>query len=592
MALCASSVVLVLSGVAVIVNVWGTTSAVSTVPTRVPFVRRVASAPSNSALHAGDLIDLRTLSVSDRLAWALAAYHRGQPIPLTVTRNGQPLAVTITAGAAQYFGVPFTSLASWPYWLAVVGSLWMLAFAALVAWHRADSSEARVLALLLLLLPLGVSLTNWRFGPPVLIALLDVAGTLCYAVSAALLATYAMLFDRPSRVRTLLAWSTYVLWALVVLQVSAWVFSWSTMALDPSGVLLSPSTVNAASAVGYLLPLLCAGFAIADTRGAERARLSWTMASLGTLYVLSAAGYLLQAVAPEQVGITYMLDNASLFIAPLGLTYALLGRKLLDVGFALNRAAIFTGVSVIVVGVFVLVEWVLGEWLQNASHAANVAVSGSLALVLGFSVRFVHGRVEHIVDNVFFRKRHENEAALRAFAHEAGYINRPDALIARTIAVIERHADASYVQLAIGDGRGRYGDVDANDPTIVALRAWSRPVDLHGLETALRGDLAFPMVARGTLVGALVLGPKRSGETYAPDESDAIMQIAHSTAASLAVLERNPAAFDNAVEDIRKQISAIASDIADLRKVSQHNGVSAARNPIASTKEQCDPKDA
>lgn len=44
------------------------------------------------------------------------------------------------------------------------------------------------------------------------------------------------------------------------------------------------------------------------------------------------------------------------------------------------------------------------------------------------------------------------------------------------------------------------------------------------------------MVARGRLVGALVLGPKRSAETYAPDESKAIAQLAHSIAGALDVL--------------------------------------------------------
>ncbi len=42
------------------------------------------------------------------------------------------------------------------------------------------------------------------------------------------------------------------------------------------------------------------------------------------------------------------------------------------------------------------------------------------------------------------------------------------------------------------------------------------------------------MIARGRLVGALVLGPKRSGESYAPDESHAMMHLAHSVGGALA----------------------------------------------------------
>jgi hypothetical protein len=43
----------------------------------------------------------------------------------------------------------------------------------------------------------------------------------------------------------------------------------------------------------------------------------------------------------------------------------------------------------------------------------------------------------------------------------------------------------------------------------------------------LNGEFAYPMLARGRLVGALVLGPKSTGEPYAPDESAAIAQLAH-----------------------------------------------------------------
>lgn len=43
-------------------------------------------------------------------------------------------------------------------------------------------------------------------------------------------------------------------------------------------------------------------------------------------------------------------------ISPAVLTYAQLNRRLLDIGFALNRAAVFTGVSLVVDGIFVLAE--------------------------------------------------------------------------------------------------------------------------------------------------------------------------------------------------------------------------------------------
>ena len=119
--------------------------------------------------------------------------------------------------------------------------------------------------------------------------------------------------------------------------------------------------------------------------------------------------------------IIYAIKNFSFPIAAIGLTYALLGHRLLDVGFALNRAAVFAVLSLLVVGAFTLAEWGLGGWLASASRSTNVLVSASLALALGLAIHPIQRLTDRFVDNVFFRKRHEAEIALRAFAKEAAF---------------------------------------------------------------------------------------------------------------------------------------------------------------------------
>ena len=136
-----------------------------------------------------------------------------------------------------------------------------------------------------------------------------------------------------------------------------------------------------------------------------------------------------------------------------------------------------------------------------------------------------------MLDQVFFRKRHEDEAAIRAFADEAAEVTDDATLMRGTRETLETRADASFVILAMDDGAGCYGNASASDPAIIALRDRHRVLDLQTLSTELRGEFAYPMIARGQLVGALVLGPKRSGECYAPDESRAIMHLAITSAA-------------------------------------------------------------
>jgi hypothetical protein len=256
------------------------------------------------------------------------------------------------------------------------------------------------------------------------------------------------------------------------------------------------------------------------------------------LFYLVSVVYIVASLASNQLSpaVGRYIDNGTQFLTPFAIGYALLNRRLLDIGFVINQAAIFSGVSIIVVGLFMLSEWVLGTWFSRVSHMTNLEVSAALVVGLGFSVRAIHARVERVLDKMFFRKRHEDETAIRSFADEAAEVTDDATLVWRAKETLETYADASFVTLAVGDGAGHYGDVSENDPAIVALRERHKVLDLQTLSTALRGEFAYPMIARGQLVGALVLGPKRSGESYAPDESHAIMQLAHEVGSALHIL--------------------------------------------------------
>ncbi len=279
---------------------------------------------------------------------------------------------------------------------------------------------------------------------------------------------------------------------------------------------------------------------------------------------------LLVAVAPAQGSWYYgvpgiVLYNISLAVAPVGLSYAVLSRRILDIGFVINRAAVYTGASAIVLGAFVLMEWILGDWLQRANHTTNVLVGAALALMLGFSVRFVHARVDHVIDRVFFRKRHECEQALRDFAREAAYITESTTLINRTIAILEERARAAFADILLDDRSGRYGSNAENDPAIVRLRATPKVLELHGLDSALQGDLAFPMVARGRLVAVLIVGPQKSGDSYAPDEISAIAQVAQSVGNALDVLASEQGAQSELLVAIRALHQAILERLPERR---------------------------
>lgn len=525
------------------------------VPTTVaPFVDRFdtvtpGSVAQRSGMRAGDEIDLLRMTPAARY-YVRNELLANKPIQLAVRRDGVERVVTVVP--EPYTQTPFWQQTQW--WLAWafwIGSAFSLCIAALLVWRRPDSGEVRLLALTLILIQLGENLfpingfiTPWLTFD---VALNYVAQFL-FCVGIALLAGYALLFGRPvSRVRTILTWLAY---AAAFLSALVWTEAAQGGpgpggALGIAGLLSGALDIHAWLATKPLLlfltvvgpsalALLCATLAIRAAGGGERQRVAWATGSLAILYIFGIAT--VQSYFTTNSVVFYWILNVCWVIAPCGLAYALLSRRLLDVGFVLNRAAVFTGVSILVVGSFTLAEWALAGWLTTAGRVANVAVSAAIALALGLSLHQIHARVDRFVDRVFFRKRHEDEDALKRFAREVAFITDADVVIRRATETLARHADAASADFVLDDGAGHYGEVDENDAALVTMRASHEVVDLRLVDSALVGEFAYPMLARGRLIGALVIGAKASGEPYAPDESVAIAQLAHGVGIALDLL--------------------------------------------------------
>ena len=513
-----------------------------------PYLLRVTSALPESKLQRGDLIDLGTLSAGDRYRYATRPVSN-QHLLLPIRRDAQRLTVQIEAGSS--FDRLFSATTQRKFSLAAawLGELWLLLFAAVIAWRRPDLVVARLLSCVLCALILGDMFfqTNWtsRWLPLDLCA--HEISALAYPLAIALLATYLSRFGRPlSPLRQALTWGAYgVAGCWMVLGTAEIAF-----ALWPAGffgayILTTPALDVVADGLNRFAVLVCSIAAIARTRGRDRAAIVLTTASFFPLYVGDALDQFSTSFDLQTRPLFHDISNIALLLVPIGLTYSVIGRRLLDIGFVLNRATIFAGVSLLVFAAFSLLEWALGGWLSTMSRTTNLVVSAFAALALGLSLRPIHGRVERVVDRVFFRKRNEDERALRRFAHEAAYFTDSDVLIRQTQQIVVDHAGASKVTIALDDSAGSYGTFAENDPAIVALRAWRKPVDLHDLDTTMRGEFAYPMVARGRLVGALVVGAKHNDDSYAPDESNAIARIALGVGNALDVLAARPDATND-----------------------------------------------
>jgi hypothetical protein len=447
-------------------------------------------------------------------------------------------------------------------------------FATLIAWRGADQPQMRLLSLWIVSFAFTGAIINFATPWAWVYVLQNIATSVVGPLSVALLAAFASGFARPlSRLRRITQWLCFTFLAISVAISLVGTAGLISLRFDPIPLVAgSAGLVSVAAAV--LLAVLCGLLAVGASRGIERQRAVWTLVPLAAFFCVFIIG--LFATASSSYADTIVVGIVSalvLLTAPVALTYAALSRRLIDVGFFLNRAAVFTIVSAIVIGAFILVEWAASAWLANAAHITSAFAGMLVALGLGISLRYIHEYVERFVDHVFFRKRHEDELALRRFAHEASYISDRSTLLERAVQTVKEHTNADDVAILARDGEAVYAfasngqgsHVSENDPGVIALRAWNKPIDLHAFpKSQLRGDFAFPMTSRGKLVGALVCGQKRDGEAYAPDESEALLALAHGVGTALDTLSSHGG---SAMEAIRETQALM---LTELQKLNAH----------------------
>jgi hypothetical protein len=516
---------------------------------------------ARAGLRRGDLIDIRPNTLIER--YFLFA------VPL----NGRALNLSVHSGSLQkkLTVIPRAPILTWSFWLSTFAALWLLLFATLIAWRGANLPQMRLLALWIATFVFTGALigfaTPWAWA----YVLQYISASVVGPSSVALLAAFASGFAQPlSRPRRITQWLCYTFLAIFTAISLIGTVGLITLRFDPLPFVEgNAGLVSVAAAV--LMAALCGLLAVAASRGVERQRAVWTLVPLAAFFCFFILGLIATSSSSYTNTIVVgLVSTLVLLTAPVALTYAALSRRLIDVGFVLNRAAVFTIVSAIVIGAFILAEWAAGAWLASTTRTASAFIGMVVALGLGVSLRYIHRYVERFVDRVFFRKRHEDESALRRFAHEASYISDRATLLDRAVQTVKEHTSADDAAILVRNGTASYAfatdaqraEVSENDPGIVALRAWNKPIDLHAFsDSQLRGEFAFPMISRGDLVGALICGAKRDGEAYAPDESAALLALAHGVGTALDTLSSRS---NGAIESIRETQALMLQELQHL----------------------------
>ena len=489
-------------------------------------------------MQAGEHIDLTKQSPATRIAIA-QLHSSGQLLPL-----GQVYTFTIRRGIALR-AVPVRSI-SWKAapglglvaWLRIFEGLFSGAIALAAVWRGRDRAAAGLALFSIAFLVALAATTTPSKGAVGLAALLG-AWTLFLLARVGLYGMAESMVDAALSSRARLYWRGSFLLLLGAAAINAlggpfiyFATGWAELLRPQYGIVVTAS---------YLVPVALLFVSYHRAEATQRLRLRWMVWS-GAMLVVGIALSNTQVLAPPA---TRAATAFTVAFALVGFLYAILRHRVVDVRILFSRTLVYAVTTSLVLGLFALLESLIER--AALGHDTSLALELAVPLGLGVSLSTVHRRIDDTVDRLIFRRQYREEVALRRFASESGFVTRPETLLDLTVDQLRLHVGAPWVAFYeyTPDGYTRVrqrGEQDlplsvaTDDLALVRLRAHDSEVDLHEAPSGLgRDGYAFPLRARGHLLGVLLVGP-RPGERYAAEERELIAHVAHAVGASLFAL--------------------------------------------------------
>jgi hypothetical protein len=262
----------------------------------------------------------------------------------------------------------------------------------------------------------------------------------------------------------------------------------------------------------------------------RRERLRWLFVGFGfglinfcMFVVFGATG--LTSSATVAVGV---VSDALGATAMLILAYAILRHRVIDVGFAVNRALVFAAFTGLLLVSFGIVEWLIDHFVRFENRERSVLLDGTIAVALYVVFHRARHWIERLVERVFFSSWHVKQAALQRFRDMAPHFSHPEALVEALLTAVDAYTGSCGSGLYWGDAVGRFirehftleplpRELDADARVIVEMKTFRAPVHLTD-STLAPAVLALPMTRRSDLVGFLVVGKKTDRQVYRVDE--------------------------------------------------------------------------
>jgi signal transduction histidine kinase len=208
-----------------------------------------------------------------------------------------------------------------------------------------------------------------------------------------------------------------------------------------------------------------------------------------------------------------MLEGTSVALLYLpiafAVTIAILRYRLWDIDIIINRTLVYTFLTALVVGIYVLIVGTLSAFFKSSSD--SLAISLSATGVVAITFQPMRGYLQRAVNRIMFGERHNPYEVISRLSARLEANISPGTLLPGIAETVAQTLKLPYVSIAIKDGDGFKTDA-----------VWGQPADQGRITT-------LPLIYGQETVGQLVIGQVAGDKMLSGPEQQLLENIARQT---------------------------------------------------------------